>query len=79
MLKSQLASQEDTDELKRQLSAANEKLLAYKERQEKMEKTFKHELAKTHVVLKKTKASMQQDSNTKRPPFKENVAEEGPL
>ena len=76
LLKSQLASQEDTDDLKRQLLAANEKLSAYKDRQEAMEKTLKQQLAKTHVVLKKTKASIQ-DQN-RRPPLKENI-EEGPL
>ena len=88
LLKSQLSSQEDVDDLRRQLSAANDKLLSYQRRQEAMEKTLKQQLAKTHVVLKKTKASFQTDQNT-RPPLRRTgngqpvavpaPADEGPL
>ena len=41
-----------------QLQEANEMLRQYRERQEQVEKVLKHELARTHAVLKKTSAAV---------------------
>jgi len=77
LLKSQLedatASQGDVEDLRQKLAACQEKLAAYKERQEATEKSLKHQLAKTHSVLKKTNkiSSKYQDQN--RPPLGENA------
>ena len=57
LLKEQIEAHENDEDLKTQLAASNEKLAKYRDRQRKMEKEVKQQLAKTHEVLKKTKAN----------------------
>ena len=49
----------EIEELKIQLKNANDQLAKYRARQEKVDKTLRAELAKTHNVLKKTKNNLE--------------------
>ncbi len=55
--KNKFADSEMAD-LRKQLAEALEKIRLYNERQEKLDKTLRHQLAKTHTVLKRTKNAM---------------------
>merc|ERR1712156_745562 len=55
------------EDLIRQLAEANEKIRDNKKRQDELDKVLRHQLAKTHTVLKRTKNAMNTLDN------KENV------
>jgi len=46
------------ERLRRELKEALDKLAEYRERQERLERAIKPQLAKTHQVLKKAKANL---------------------
>ena len=51
---------DEIEELKRQLRDAEATVARYRSRQDKIDKKLRNELAKTHSVLKKTKANLNQ-------------------
>ena len=59
----------DFQDLRKELDEALEKIRQYRERQEKLDKTLRHQLAKTHTVLKRTKNAMDNIDNNKENNF----------
>ena len=54
---------DELDKLRAELDEANEKLRKYQQRKEQVDKVLRHQLAKTHQVLKSTKTSMDNIAN----------------
>ena len=49
---------DELERLRAELAEANDKLAQYQERKERVDKVLRHQLAKTHHVLKSTKNAM---------------------
>ncbi len=53
-----ISDSSELERLRRELKEALDKLAEYRERQERLERAIKPQLAKTHQVLKKAKANL---------------------